>query len=53
MQVLAAAERLRHAAHKRALHALLQQPLDALSPEERPTLAQRLKSTARGEHPPR
>ena len=48
VQVLAAAERLRRAADERALHALLQQPLDALDTGEREALAQRLKAGARG-----
>jgi DNA primase len=53
VQVLAAAERLRQAADQRALHALLQQPLEALSADDRDTLAQRLAAGARGEHSPR
>ena len=46
IQVLAAAERLREAADRRAVHALLQQPLETLSAAEREALAQRLKATA-------
>ena len=46
VQVLAAADRLRDAANRRAVHALLQQPLETLSAAEREALARRLKETA-------
>jgi DNA primase len=48
VQVVAAAERLRDAADQRVLSALLQQPLEALSSEERKALLQRLQAGARG-----
>jgi hypothetical protein len=48
--VLAAAERLRRAEDQRAVHALLAQPLETLSGEERDNLVQRLKAT-RDERP--
>jgi DNA primase len=50
VQVLAAAERLRRAEDQRAVHALLAQPLETLSGEERDNLVQRLKAT-RDERP--
>ena len=51
VQVLAAAERLRRAEDQRAVHAMLAQPLEALSGEEREKLVQRLRAGARDEHP--
>jgi hypothetical protein len=51
VQVLAAAERLRRADDQRAVHAMLAQPLEALSGEEREKLVQRLRAGARDEHP--
>jgi len=50
IQAVAAAERLRHAANRRAVHALLQQPLETLTAAERDALAERLKAGAAGEH---
>jgi len=47
-QVLAAAERWRHADDQRALQSLLRQPLEALSAAERETLTRGLVATARG-----
>ncbi len=47
-QVLAAAERWRRADAQRALQALLRQPLDQLSAEERESLTRGLAATARG-----
>jgi len=47
-QVLAAAERWRHADDQRALQSLLRQPLEALTPEERDALTRGLIATARG-----
>ena len=49
VQVLAAAERLRRAEEQRAVHAMLAQPLEALSAEEREALVRRLKAGARDE----
>ncbi|MGE5170118.1 MAG: DNA primase [Rudaea sp.] len=46
VHVLAAAERLRRAQEERTLHAMLNQPFDALTTEERETLARRLKEAA-------
>ena len=46
-QVLAAAERWRRADEQRALQALLQQPLEQLSAEERESLTRGLNATAR------
>jgi DNA primase len=51
VQVLAAAERLRRADDQRAVHAMLAQPLEALSGEEREKLVQRRVAGARDEHP--
>ncbi|MDQ2916360.1 MAG: DNA primase [Pseudomonadota bacterium] len=50
VQVLAAAARLRRAEDQRSLRAMLSQPLEALTAEERETLTQRLKAAARDEH---
>ena len=47
VQVVGAAERLRHAEDQREVHAMLAQPLDALSAEDRETLTRRLKAGAR------
>ena len=47
-QVLAAADRWRHADEQRALQALLRQPLEQLSADERASLARGLRDTARG-----
>ena len=47
-QVLAAAERWRHADDQRALQSLLRQPLEALSAAERDALTRGLIATARG-----
>jgi DNA primase len=48
VQVVAAAERLRQAAEERSLTALLRQPLETLSSDERATLVERLRAGARG-----
>ncbi|HEX6136776.1 MAG TPA: DNA primase [Casimicrobiaceae bacterium] len=45
VQVLAAAERLRQVADRRALQALLQQPLETMSADERAALARRLRDS--------
>jgi hypothetical protein len=46
VHVLAAAERLRRAQDQQSLHAMLAQPFDALTSEERETLARRLREAA-------
>ena len=48
VQVLAAAEKLRQAEDRRAVNAMLSQPLSALSAEERETLSQRIKAAGSG-----
>ena len=47
-QLLAAAERWRQADEQRALQALLRQPLEQLTAEERESLTRGLAATARG-----
>ena len=47
-QLIAAAERWRRASEQRALQALLRQPLDTLTAEERQELTRGLAATARG-----
>jgi hypothetical protein len=47
-QFVAAAERWRHVNEQRALQALLRQPLDELTAEERQELTRGLAATARG-----
>jgi len=47
-EVVAAAERLRRAVDERGLAALLRQPLEALSSDERTALVERLRAGARG-----
>ena len=51
-QVVAAAERWREAEAQRALQALLRQPLEQLSAEDRQALARGLAATARGTRSP-
>ena len=48
VQVLAAADRLRRDQDRRALSAMLSQPLSALTPEERQTLSERIKAASSG-----